>query len=54
LLAIILLALLIGCDSSRPDPEEVITKAQLAIEKVETYRIEGTSVNTEDGETNLK
>ena len=52
LLVLLISTLLIGCGSSRPAPEEVIAKAQLAMEEAETYRIEGMSIYTENGETN--
>ena len=52
LLPVLLLTLLIGCGSSRPASEEVIAKAQSAMEEVETYRSEMVSIYTENGETN--
>jgi hypothetical protein len=52
LLALLLVTLLIGCGSSRPAPEEVIAKAQSAMEEVETYRSEMVSIYTENEETN--
>jgi hypothetical protein len=51
LLAFLLFTPLIGCGSSSPDPEELITKAQLAIKEVETYRLEMMVIHTENGET---
>ena len=51
LLAFLLLTLLIGCTVSGPTPEEVISKAQAAIEEVQTYRLEMMGIHTENGET---
>lgn len=51
MLAVILLTMLIGCSSSGPNPEELIAKAQVAINEVESYRIEMTTIVTENGKT---
>ena len=51
LLALLISTLLIGCGGSRPDPEEVITKAQVAIKEVQTYRSEMVYISTENGQT---
>ena len=40
--------LLIGCGSTSPDPEEVISKAQEAIKEVQSYRVESTSISTDE------
>lgn len=49
--AILLTILLLGCGESAPDTEDVIGKAMDAIEKVQTYRIEGEATVTQGEET---
>ena len=51
MLAFILLTMLIGCNNSGPDPEELIAKAQVAINEVESYRIEITTTIMQNGKT---
>lgn len=51
MLAFLLLTMLIGCSSSGPNPLELIAKAQVAINEVESYRIEITTTITQNGKT---
>lgn len=51
LLVVLLITLLIGFGISRSDVEDIIAKAGLAIEEVETYRSEMVVTHTENGET---
>jgi len=51
LLAFLLLTLLIGCGSSRTDPEDVIANAKDAINEIQTYRSEMVYISTENGQT---
>jgi hypothetical protein len=51
LLTLLLLTPLVGCGSSGPDPEEVISKAQEAIKEVQSYRVDSTSISTNEHRT---
>jgi len=52
LLALLVTVLLAGCAASRPSPEEVIARAVSAIEEVQTYRVDLTTIYSEGDETN--
>ena len=51
LLVVVLVTLLTGLGISRTDAGDIIMEARMAIERVETYRIEATVIYAEDGET---
>ena len=51
LLVFLLIATVVGCSSARLSPEEVIARANDAINELQTYRFEMTGTITQDGET---